>query len=96
MALKMLGHEAESLALRALGYIAADPDRLRAFMGTYGLDADQLKQRASDPEFLGFVLDHLVSDDDLVIGFATADGIDPEAVLPARAALPGGDTPEWT
>ncbi len=87
---------AESLALRALAFLAADSDRMGMFLGTYGVDVDQVRARASEPEFLGFVLDHLTSDDALVIAFASAESIDPASVLHARAHLPGGNTPEWT
>lgn len=88
--------QAAVTGLQALSYIAADEDLFGAFLGQAGTDAAEVKSRATDPGFLGFVLDFLLQDDARVIGFATATGIAPEAVGRARYALPGGDTPEWT
>lgn len=96
MALNTHGDATQALALRALAYLAAEPDRMGAFMGQCGIDSAEIRQRAGEPEFLGFVLDHLLGDDSLVIDFAEGEGIDPASVMQARMALPGGDTPEWT
>lgn len=86
----------ETLALRALGFIASDDEAIGGFLGAYGADLDTVRARAKDPEFLGFVLDYLLSEDQSVIAFAEAERIDPMDVMRARAALPGGDTPNWT
>lgn len=88
--------QAAVTGLQALSYIAADEDLFGAFLGQAGTDAADIKSRATDPGFLGFVLDFLLQEDMRVIGFATAAGIAPEEVSRARHALPGGDTPEWT
>lgn len=88
--------DAETLALRALGFLAADPEAMGGFMASCGADVDTVRARAKDPEFLGFVLDHLMTDDEAVIAFAAAESIDPLDVMQARAALPGGDAPNWT
>lgn len=88
--------DAETIALRALTFIASDEDAMGGFLGRCGADIDTVRKRAKDPEFLGFVLDHLMMEDESVIAFASAEGIDPTQVVEARAALPGGDTPHWT
>ncbi len=82
--------------LQALSHIAADEDLFGAFLDQAGTDAGDVKSRATDPDFLGFVLDFLMQDDGRVIGFAATLGIPPEDVPMARRALPGGDVPEWT
>ena len=82
--------------LQALSHIAADEDLFGAFLGQAGTDAADIRDRATDPEFLGFVLDFLLQDDERVLGFAGAQGMAPEQVAQARQALPGGDVPEWT
>ena len=89
-------YDSETIALRALAFLASDQEAMGAFLGACGADIDTVKARAAEPEFLGFVLDHLLQDDASVIAFAEHEGIAPEAVLQARAALPGGDAPEWT
>ena len=82
--------------LQALSWIAADDDLLGLFMDQAGTDSADVRARATDPAFLGFVLDFILQDDARVIGFAGAQGMAPEDVAGVRRALPGGDTPEWT
>lgn len=88
--------DAETIALRALAFIASDEEAMGGFLGRCGADIETVRNRAKDPEFLGFVLDHLMTEDESVIAFASAEGLDPTQVVEARAALPGGDTPNWT
>ncbi|MEM7685259.1 MAG: DUF3572 domain-containing protein [Paracoccaceae bacterium] len=87
---------AETLALQALGWLANDAERAEAFLGSAGLSPGDLRERASDPEFLGFVLDHLLQDEAALIAFCEEAGLAPDRPLRARAALPGGDLPHWT
>lgn len=87
---------AEALAIAALGWIASDPEIAGGFLGYSGASPDALRARATDPHFLGFVLDYLMLDDEMVIGFSRSAARPPEDVLRARAGLPGGDLPNWT
>lgn len=81
--------QAETLALQALGYLAADEDRLCRFLAATGLTPQELRQRAGDPVFLAGVLDHLLTDDALIVAFAESAALPPEAVMAARRRLPG-------
>ncbi|MEM9783179.1 MAG: DUF3572 domain-containing protein [Pseudomonadota bacterium] len=92
----MTESEAEDVAIAALGFLANDPERIGAFLAAAGAAPGDLRARAGDPAFLGFVLDHLLCGDDSVMAFAAVAGIRPEQVAAARAALPGGDAPDWT
>ena len=87
---------AETLALKALGWLVANEELLPVFLGSTGAGEDDLRARADDPAFLGSVLDFLMMNDDWIIGFCDAHGIDYEHVMPARAALPGGEQVHWT
>ena len=78
---------ARSLAVSALTFIAVDPDRLSRFLGITGLGPDNLRTAATDPAFLGSVLDYLVADEKLLVEFAADAGFKPEAVARAQAAL---------
>lgn len=92
-----LGREqAETLGLQALGWLAGQDELSGAFMGASGLSADDLKTRAGDPEFLGFVLDFLLGDEDALLAFCEVADVTPDRPMRARAALPGGDLPHWT
>ena len=81
---------AETLALQALAWIAAEPERLSGLMATTGLWPDEVKTRAGDPAFLGGVLDYLLADEALLLGFCSEAEIAPETPARLRAALPGG------
>ena len=86
---------ARSLAVSALTFIAADPDRLGRFLGLTGLGPDNLRTAAADPAFLSSVLDYLVADEELLVGFAADAGLKPETIARAHAALcrtPEGET----
>jgi len=82
---------AESLAIQALTYLAADGTRLERFLGMTGITPEGLRTAAAAPGFLGGVLDHVVSDETLLTGFAAQAGIDPAALMRARAALGHAD-----
>jgi len=87
---------AEALALAALGWLAADAEAIGRFLAMAGAGPAELRARAADPESLGFVLDFLLADAALLLAFAAAQGIPPDLPMRARAALPGGDLPNWT
>ncbi len=87
---------AETLALRALAWIAAADDHLARFLEASGAAPSDLAAGASDPRFLGAVLDFLLTDDSLVVAFCDASGYPYPAPMQARAALPGGEVPHWT
>lgn len=87
---------AEGLALRVLDWLAADPERIERLFAQSGADPSALRESLVRPEGLGFLLDHLLADEALLLACAGDLGIPPEAPLAARAALPGGDAPHWT
>jgi hypothetical protein len=43
----------------------------------------------SDPHFQAGVLDFVLADESLLVAFAANEGLDPAAIMRARAALPG-------
>lgn len=87
---------AEMIGIQALGWIAAQPELAGRFLDAAGASPDELRSRAADPEFLSFVLDFLLSDEEALVAFAQDAGITPDRPLRARAALPGGELPNWT
>ena len=87
---------AETLAVKALVWMAERDELVSGFLGASGADAGDLRARAADPEFLGFVLDFLLQDEDALLGFCDDEGVKPDAPWRARQALPGGDIPNWT
>jgi hypothetical protein len=87
---------AETVALQALGWLAGNDKLLPIFLGASGAAVADLRERASDPEFLGAVLDFLLMDDAWVASFCDAEGIAYAAPMTARNCLPGGAQTHWT
>lgn len=92
----MQQEQAETIALQALGWIAAEDGLLEIFLDASGSARDELPERVGDPAFLGAVLDFLLQADQHVIGFCDTAGLGYEAPMRARRALPGGAVPDWT
>src|SRR5262245_29035034 len=80
---------AEALAIAALGFIAAEPERLGRFLTITGLGPDSIRAAARDPRFLAGVLDHVTGDEPLLRAFAAEHGIDPGEVTRARDMIAG-------
>ncbi|HUS52486.1 MAG TPA: DUF3572 domain-containing protein [Thermohalobaculum sp.] len=92
----MVRPQAEALAVQALAWMAGDPELIGRFLAATGAGPADLRVRAAEPEFLGFVLDFLLSDEAALVAFAAAANIRPDLPMRARVALPGGDLPNWT
>jgi hypothetical protein len=82
-------HAAETFALKALAFLAADADAFERFLTNTGLDLADLRERAHEPELLAAVLDFLLGDDALLTAFAEAENVDPAFLHTVRRALPG-------
>jgi len=91
----MKSEQAEILAIQALSWLASDEEILGQFLNTTGAAPGDLRERAKEPEFLGFVLDFIMRDDETVLGFCETSGTSPERVQQARFSL-GGGLPNWT
>jgi hypothetical protein len=78
---------AEALAIEALGFLAASPERLERFMTLSGLSPENLRGAASSSGFLAGILNHLAQDDELLVAFATQAACDPNQILLARNCL---------
>ena len=84
----MLTQEAaEAIGLQALAWLVANEDLLPVFMDASG---------ATDPGFLGAVLDFVMMDDAWVIAFCDTLRMPYERVMQARQSLPGGEQVNWT
>ncbi len=94
--MKKSADQAETLALRALAWLAANEELLPVFMGATGVGQDDLRTRAGEPEFLGSVLDFLLMDDAWVVAFCDEQAVPYDSLMQARANLPGGAQVHWT
>ena len=85
----MRADAAETLALRALAWAAADGAALAEFLTRSGLELHDLRARAADPELLAAFLDFLLTGDKMLEALCAAEGLDPAQIHAARRALPG-------
>ncbi len=83
--------QAEQLAASALSWIAQDPDRLGRFLAMCGVGPAEIRERVSDPSFMGGVLDFLLNHEPDLIEFAEWAGVEPSFPMQIRQALPGGE-----
>ena len=81
--------EAVDLAIHALSFLAADPERLGPFLALSGLDPGRIREAARSPGFLAAVLEHVCSDDSLLGPFTSETGVPPATVDRARQILSG-------
>jgi len=88
--------EAETVALRAAGFVLGDGAMADRFLQETGLEPGVLRQRLHDEDALAALLDFVLSDDALVVGCAAELGLPPDRIAAARQMLVGGQTPDWT
>jgi hypothetical protein len=83
---------AETMAIRALSFLAADPARLGRFLAATGIGPADIRAAAREPRFLAGVLEHLSDDESAMIAFAQEAGVPPEQIAQARTVLAGRPT----
>jgi hypothetical protein len=92
----MQQEQAEVIALQGLAWLAGNDDLCPTFLGASGGSVDDLRDRATDPAFLGAVLEFITMDDAWVMAFCNTIGLAYELPLQARYALPGAQNIHWT
>lgn len=85
----MIEDSAETLALQALGWIAADEDRLVAFLRLSGLSIDELQAKAGQRSTLIGVLEFLLSRESDLLACMEELGEQPTAPARAHRTLTG-------
>jgi len=81
---------AEITALKALAYLAGEAGAMARFLTISGLEPQELRARAGEPEMLAAVVDFLLADEPVLLGFCEAESESPASLHAARRALPGG------
>lgn len=79
--------EAETIALRSLGFLASEPTQLERFLSETGLTPDEIRNNAGSREVLEAALTVLVNDETLLLTFAANAGLHPEDVVAAHRHL---------
>jgi hypothetical protein len=91
----MTRDRAETVALQALAWIAADEELLPQLAGATGASLADAKDRVQDPAFLAGILEFLTMEDRWVRRFCDDVGLPYETPMQALMALPGQMRPEW-
>lgn len=91
----MTEDHAETVALRALAWIAGDDELLPQLAAATGAGPADFRARAQDPAFLAGILGFLAGEDRWVTAFCDAEGLPYDTPLRALASLPGGRREEW-
>lgn len=79
--------DAAAIALHALAWILSDDARAERLLVLTGLDADDLRTRATEPAVLAATLAFLESHEPDLVGCADAIGHPPQALVAARQRL---------
>jgi hypothetical protein len=84
--------QAENVAIAALSFIAADPERLGRFLAVTGIGPADIRIAARAPLFLAGVIGHIAGDEKTLLAFAAESGLSPAEIERARHLLAG---PDW-
>ena len=87
---------AKNYALESLIWLSKNTDHLETFLISSGANLEEIRTRSKDPEFLSFVLDFIMTADELVCGVSKDLNISPDQLKMAYSALSGGDLMHWT
>lgn len=82
---------AEALAIRALAFIASDPELLPRFLAISGIEAGSIRNAAQEPGFLAGVLQFIAAHEPTLLRFCEETGTPPGSISAALRALPFGD-----
>jgi hypothetical protein len=80
---------AEGLAIAALAFLAGRPEELARFLALSGIEPGRIRSAAAAPGFLAAVLEHISSDESLLLAFAADGNLSPAAIGEARRSLAG-------
>ena len=80
--------QAEILALKMVQYLLGDEDLAAGFLGTTGVSPDGLRSSINQLDFLGGVIDYMLSREDLLTAFCAMQEIEPTLPARLRTALP--------
>ena len=78
---------AETIAVQALTFLASDEERLTRFLALSGLAVGDLRDAASQPDFLREVLVHLLEEEQTLLAFADELAMKPQEIVSAARTL---------
>ena len=79
------------IAVKAVQYLAQNPEALGGFLAHAGVGPADLKTAISSPEFLAGTLDYMMIDEAILMDFAQSMQLSPQDIVKARLCFPGAD-----
>ena len=92
----MDAEKAELIAINALTWILHKSSYLSSFIGITGVTPIDFRKHATETEFLGSILDFVLSKDKYTLEFCASHDYEQESISIARQFLPGSHLPNWT
>lgn len=86
---------AQTVALKALSFILSEEALRDRFLALSGMDADDMRLRIEETDFLTNILDFLMSHEPDLLAFADYAQTKPEEIAMAWRQLGGGVGQEW-
>jgi hypothetical protein len=86
---KLTREHAETLALNGLAFLAGRGEEIERFLRNTGIDADELRRRAADPDMLRAVLEYILAGDATTADFCAEQNLDPRQLHEANHVLSG-------
>lgn len=80
-------HDADALALKALGWVLTEDDRAERLLALTGLTPEILRERLTERAVLAAVLDFLANHEPDLLLAADALSVPPQVLLDARESL---------
>ncbi len=78
---------AETIALNGLAFLAGREDDIERFLRNTGIDAAELRLRATDPDVLRAVLEYILAGDATTTGFCEEQSLAPRELHAANHIL---------
>jgi hypothetical protein len=86
---RLTREHAETIALNGLAFLAGRDEDIERFLRNTGIDADELRQRAADPDMLRAVLEYILAGDATTTDFCAEQKLDPRQLHAANHVLSG-------
>ncbi|MCF6199057.1 MAG: DUF3572 domain-containing protein [Hyphomicrobiaceae bacterium] len=83
----MSREDAREIAIRALSFLAGDAEHMSRFLALSGMGPQDIRENADEAPFQAALLEHLMSDEALLLSFCGNENIDPQLISPALHLL---------
>ena len=87
--------EAETMAIKMLGWLVARPELLGRFMALSGVDAGSIRQAAAEPGFLAGVTGFVMAHEPTLMAFCGENEVKAERVAACHNRLAGPESESW-